>query len=147
MPWDGTSGQSPASCKATVSTTAIDQVATKIAIVEKGADGSDSSGAAKQSSYTDFVTGEWAWTPSVSGLDLNSGFSNDSIAKANGDCDYTGKQDANWNQYGNCASLPRYRHNGTANASYFDGHAKASSKNQINWLRNVYIPNISGTPW
>jgi prepilin-type N-terminal cleavage/methylation domain-containing protein/prepilin-type processing-associated H-X9-DG protein len=39
--------------------------------------------------------------------------------------------------------LPRYRHTGTANVIYADGHAKAAVKGTLNWCVNVHYPNMT----
>jgi len=49
-----------------------------------------------------------------------------------------------WN---GCGLNVRYRHNGTANVVFYDGHAKAMNKGRINWYRNIYVPGIFGTPY
>ena len=42
--------------------------------------------------------------------------------------------------YGNCSSHPRYRHSGTTNVLFCDGHAKAFQKGKIDWFKNIYDP-------
>ncbi|MGC8668119.1 MAG: DUF1559 domain-containing protein [Chthonomonadales bacterium] len=38
--------------------------------------------------------------------------------------------------------MPRYRHSGTANCIYTDGHAKAAVKGRLNWCVNVHFPGM-----
>jgi len=40
--------------------------------------------------------------------------------------------------YGQCGSHPRYRHNNTCNALFCDGHVKAEKAGGIDWFKNVY---------
>jgi prepilin-type N-terminal cleavage/methylation domain-containing protein/prepilin-type processing-associated H-X9-DG protein len=44
--------------------------------------------------------------------------------------------------YGTCASMPRYRHNGTTNVLFADGHVKAEQRGKILWGVNIYVPNL-----
>lgn len=37
------------------------------------------------------------------------------------------------------SGAPRYRHNDTTNALFFDGHAKSFSKGQIKWYQNIFV--------
>ena len=39
--------------------------------------------------------------------------------------------------------MPRYRHTGTVNSIYTDGHAKAAIKGRLNWCINVHYPNMN----
>jgi len=40
--------------------------------------------------------------------------------------------------YGNCPTHPRYRHNGTVNCLFCDGHVKSFQKGKIDWYKNIY---------
>jgi prepilin-type N-terminal cleavage/methylation domain-containing protein/prepilin-type processing-associated H-X9-DG protein len=42
----------------------------------------------------------------------------------------------------NCGQYPRYRHNGTSNMIFLDGHAKAIPRGKLSWARNIYIPGV-----
>jgi len=42
--------------------------------------------------------------------------------------------------------LPRYRHHGTCNMLFVDGHVKAVKKGTLNWYKNIYIPGLMETP-
>jgi len=55
------------------------------------------------------------------------------------DCDLVNDGDGNATWAG-CGMMPRYRHTGTANVVFFDGHAKAMGRGQILWYRNIYVP-------
>jgi prepilin-type N-terminal cleavage/methylation domain-containing protein/prepilin-type processing-associated H-X9-DG protein len=39
-------------------------------------------------------------------------------------------------------AMPRYRHNGTANMLFADGHAKSFPKGRLNYCRNVLFPGM-----
>jgi len=47
-----------------------------------------------------------------------------------------------WNEYGNCSTMPRYRHQSTCNVIFADGHAKAEKGGSISWAKNIYIPAV-----
>jgi len=42
--------------------------------------------------------------------------------------------------YGNCATSVRYRHQGGANCLFVDGHVKNFARGKINWFKNIYDP-------
>jgi len=50
--------------------------------------------------------------------------------------------------YGNCPTSVRYRHNGQCTCLFVDGHVKGMGKGKISWFKNIYDPgawqNISG---
>lgn len=110
----------------------------KIAFMDKGtSDG-------YQNAYY-FVTEEWWWTDYVgynaaTGQNSRDGMS---VALANGDCDMKSNPNnpPSWGvMYGSCATLPRFRHNRTANMIFLDGHAKAMTRGSVQWFKNIYIP-------
>ncbi len=39
-------------------------------------------------------------------------------------------------------AFPRYRHNGTANFIFADGHAKSVPKGRLNWCKNIYFSGM-----
>ena len=41
----------------------------------------------------------------------------------------------------------RYRHNGTTNAAFADGHCKAMIKGRIDWYANVYVRGVHPVPF
>jgi len=53
-----------------------------------------------------------------------------------GDCD---NPPGDYNGWNSCNYFPRYRHNGTANFLFADGHAKSMLKGQLDWYQNIYI--------
>ena len=64
------------------------------------------------------------------------------------DCDYTpgAYTDEQYGTYGKCSSLPRYRHNGTSNMSFGDGHSKSMARGRLNWFKNIYVEGVMPTP-
>jgi prepilin-type N-terminal cleavage/methylation domain-containing protein/prepilin-type processing-associated H-X9-DG protein len=47
-----------------------------------------------------------------------------------------------------CSLSPRYRHNGTTNVAFMDGHVKSENKGNLVWYTNIYVPVASfGTPY
>ena len=111
----------------------------KIGFLDKGtSDGS-------QNDYY-FVNEEWWWTDYIAydratGTGTRDG---SSLSLVNGDCDMKAdpnKTPPSWGvMYGSCATLPRFRHAGTANAIFLDGHAKAMTRGSIQWFKNIYLP-------
>jgi prepilin-type processing-associated H-X9-DG protein len=47
---------------------------------------------------------------------------------------------AGWSQVN--TYMPRYRHNGVANMSFADGHAKAFAKGRLNYCTNILFPGM-----
>jgi len=66
--------------------------------------------------------------------------------QASHDCDLTinrSNPDSNWiSPWDSCSVSPRYRHNGTTNAAFLDGHVKAMAKGRINFATNIYVPRV-----
>jgi len=55
-------------------------------------------------------------------------------------------EDSN-NGWGQCAMMPRYRHTGTSNFVFADGHAKAFHRGAVNWCLAGYVPGMTGSDW
>jgi len=63
-----------------------------------------------------------------------------------GDCDFPISSEASeigsWPQSGvlhsGCGAMPRYRHTGTTNVAFADGHVKAMTRGSINWYTNIF---------
>jgi prepilin-type N-terminal cleavage/methylation domain-containing protein/prepilin-type processing-associated H-X9-DG protein len=113
----------------------IDAPADKLIIVEKG----QWSGSATNS-HPYWVPYQRAWTSAVQAS--NPEVQRDRL-DLNFDCDMPIGGPGTWN-YPNCASMPRYRHNGTTNVLFMDWHVKSMPKGQINFYRNVYLPSVNG---
>ena len=63
-----------------------------------------------------------------------------------GDCDLAGCTQ-NWAWDRSCYLRPRYRHNGTCNVSFLDGHAKAVVRGQLRYSKNLWIESVHGGLW
>ena len=60
-----------------------------------------------------------------------------------GDCDATAAQIASENySYPGCGMFPRYRHNGTSNFLFADGHCKSIIRGRLSWYKNIYIQGL-----
>jgi len=109
---------------------AIDSPASKIGLWEVGA---PASGKLAQNASTEIPGDEWYWwngnKASHTNYDLMFG-----------DCDGTGE--SGW---GVCTDYPRYRHTGTANFLFLDGHVKSMHKGQLDWERDIFIPGVCDT--
>ena len=132
---------------ASVSEAAIDAPAAKIAFIETGQGGGATAGSPSGWSHSFFITDEWAW---VDGYQ-NEGFKHDLAA---GDCDSALSFDmSTWHidgnpsaEVGTCDVYPRYRHTGTTNILWLDGHVKAVQRGRLDWYRDIFLPNLA-TPW
>jgi prepilin-type N-terminal cleavage/methylation domain-containing protein/prepilin-type processing-associated H-X9-DG protein len=131
----------------TVPMAVLDAPADKIIIAEKGR-------TEGPWGWLYFGTWEWDWANGL-GRDANNQLieANDnseiSLTPGKGDCDGSPSASAAW---AGCGMLPRYRHNGTTNVIFGDGHAKAMTKRSIKWYKNIYInagqaANFTGEGW
>jgi prepilin-type N-terminal cleavage/methylation domain-containing protein/prepilin-type processing-associated H-X9-DG protein len=120
----------------------IDAPADKIIIGEKGQnDGNDS--------WLAFVPDEWNWTDTV-GTPAGSvvGAHWDIDQTRNHDCDFAYSTNSpTYSNYGQCGGILRYRHTGTCNVVFSDGHAKAMNRGSVNWYKNIYIAGLMATPY
>ncbi|WP_105483445.1 DUF1559 domain-containing protein [Abditibacterium utsteinense] len=107
----------------------IDSPADKVIVTEKGNSNSNFS-------YAFFASGEYYWTTGV-GTPKGSKDDNDGIDLRVTDCDDTGSN--RWE----CMAMPRYRHLGTSNMLFADGHVKAIVRGRVKWFTNIYIPKTS----
>ena len=132
----------PGTALPVVSQAAIDAPSEKVIIVEKGQnDGNES--------WLAFVPDEWNWTDTVGNppgsvvgkkLDIDKTLSHD--------CDFAySTASPSYANYGQCSGMPRYRHNGTTNVLFCDGHVKASPRGGLNWYKNIYIPRLMADPY
>ncbi|MBC8138240.1 MAG: DUF1559 domain-containing protein [Fibrella sp.] len=88
---------------------------------------------------------EWAWLGDNGITGENNGTTKAGIRPPGGNFggDYDCKSpEHDW--WGGCNAMPRYRHNGTANFIFFDGHVKAIPRGRLNYQRNVYMGYCSG---
>lgn len=115
----------------------IDAPADKVLLAEKG------NNAAYEWSMPFFVADKWYWTDNPDAAtpkrwDLGE----DNLYPGNTDKD-PGTHGWSW-PFANC--YPRYRHNGTCNVVYADGHAKAAQRGSLsgkNWKTRIWIPGMA----
>lgn len=89
-----------------------------------------------------FTPWEWDWTPGLYAGGASS------VSLQQGDCDSAYDPSfVDFNAWGSCGMLPRYRHATRANVSMLDGHAtsfrRTASTTEIDWLKNVYVAEAS----
>jgi prepilin-type N-terminal cleavage/methylation domain-containing protein/prepilin-type processing-associated H-X9-DG protein len=137
---------------------AIDAPADRICLLEKGQN-------ANTVNWDTFDSGQWNWQdnsgptigPDGSGADT---YVHRDVMGVNAnpgpptDCDdaIVGVPAADGTEpwispWDSCGLSVRYRHNGTANVCFYDGHAKAMNKGRINWYRNIYVPGVMPVPY
>jgi prepilin-type processing-associated H-X9-DG protein len=138
------------------SQTTIDNLPNKVMMMERG-----NSGGAW--AYLQFAAWQWDWgtwgyspaTNTVAGDSENDVNIVGGVFR--GDCDggFSGGSDP----WAFCSMFPRYRYSSSTPFAYFDGHVKtmsraarngtARSSSQIDWVRNIYIPEAFrfGTPY
>lgn len=123
----------------------IDAPTEKIAFLEKGSNDGNSS-------WYQMAVWEWDWHDTVktgNNIDPAKDGMKLQLSPNLGDCDIqpnpnVGGSFSNW---GGCSMRPRFRHNGTANVIYLDGHAKAMPKGTIKWYKNIYMPVGAARGW
>ena len=133
----------------TTSMTAIDKPADKILVIARGADPGNSQ-------WPSWLTDEWYWTD-YTGVTTDDGTPTHNGPRYDlkvtptdsnhGDCDNGDTNPADDFQWQSCGQYPRYRYGGSANTSFFDGHAKSFRRNgttsSLSWLKNVYINGVT----
>ena len=107
--------------------------------------------------YMEFVTDQWSFADSSvcrSGSGANCVIDDDAdagkkgegaLVKDKGDCDMQSGDITAWTR--TCYLRPRYRHNGTANVTFLDGHAKAMNKGSLRFSKHLHIQAIHGALW
>jgi prepilin-type N-terminal cleavage/methylation domain-containing protein/prepilin-type processing-associated H-X9-DG protein len=129
---------------------AIDNPADRVFLIEKGANTNSVSFDTYDDSY-------WNWVDNTGPVVHADGTNADGYLHldteqhpTNGqqthDCDYSINPDptAPWvAPWDGCSLSPRYRHSGTTNVAFTDGHVKSQAKNRLNYFRNIYLTGIS----
>jgi prepilin-type N-terminal cleavage/methylation domain-containing protein/prepilin-type processing-associated H-X9-DG protein len=137
-----------------ISLAAIDRPADIAAVVDKGmALGSTDNWMEFTSDQWGFVDGSVLTGGNVdpakdAGLPIARGGSSDggALGPGVGDCDMAGGT-MDWNWYRGCFLRPRYRHNGTTNVTFMDGHSKAVVRGQLRFSKNLWIESAHGGLW
>lgn len=90
----------------------------------------------------------WEWDLTNSGIGYNRGTGTASHDNADKDptfnCDGAASGSAVW---AGCGMHARYRHTGTANMTFVDGHAKAMPKGRVKFLENFFVPAGAAADW
>ncbi len=108
----------------------VDEPSNKIMVFEGGSN--YPAGDPSNWGYRDSTSAEWFWT---SDKNTNAAFAKD--------CD--GTMPGNWS---GCNRYPRYRHNGTSNFVFIDGHVKGMPKGRLSWYVNIWNPQVNDpNPW
>jgi prepilin-type N-terminal cleavage/methylation domain-containing protein/prepilin-type processing-associated H-X9-DG protein len=111
------------------SETILDSPADKIIIAEKGKNGADWS-------WESFLVLQDWWADSV----LTGGVYDPAKDNSRRSISATNDRDNNRpNTPWEGGHTVRYRHNGTTNVAFADGHAKSMPRGSIRWHRNIYI--------
>jgi prepilin-type N-terminal cleavage/methylation domain-containing protein/prepilin-type processing-associated H-X9-DG protein len=124
-----------------VKITAVDNPSDTIIIMEKGRNGTNWG-------WLQFGTWQWDWADSCrnysgSGPLIDPARDNSNIANTK-DCDAPDSAGAVW---AGCGMMPRYRHTGTCNFIFADGHAKSMAKGQVKWGKNIYVNAGEAEAW
>jgi len=83
--------------------------------------------------YTDTWAG-WGSPTWPNGVPTVGGNNEDGI---HGNCDIRpGSGMGGWDS---CNYFPRFRHNGTSNFAFLDGHVKSMPKGRLDWFRDIYV--------
>jgi prepilin-type N-terminal cleavage/methylation domain-containing protein/prepilin-type processing-associated H-X9-DG protein len=127
-----------------MTTTQFDAPADKIVIMEKGANIPDGW------NYPWFEPVQWEWmnesiatqagNPSSvykDGVDI---YLNQSHYDVRHDTDCNSNDAGAWE----CAASARFRHNGSMNVSFGDGHSKAIQKYALLWFKNIWVTRSNG---
>ena len=112
-----------------VSMASIDAPSNTIYIAEKGVLADN-----PVASYSVFDADEWNWIDYVGGTmkkDMEPRYDHDASTTAD--------------PWPRAAAMPRYRHLGSGNFLFADGHVKSMRKGSVDWLKNIY-PGQTGLP-
>lgn len=137
-PWNSWSTQIP-----TFTTTAIDGIAEKIYMIEKGINKG-------YAGWLQMSAWEWDWidylAPDANGNPTHNPEVQVSLLPGVGDCDFgysSTDLDSFSTTWALCGMHPRYRYNRASPVIFLDGHSKAMTRSDkgtsINWFKNVYI--------
>ena len=118
----------------------VDDPSEKVMLLEAGSNGEVAPGNIDWG-YPYFTVNEWWWAGS--GLTAPNYIPNPDKSLVDGDCDYPLGVPAADHMWAGCGQLPRYRHDGTSNFLWLDGHVKAVVRGRLNWYSAIYLPNIS----
>jgi len=104
----------------------------EIVLVTEVGYGTDGNGSLEGMTEDFWWHGGATWPPIFQGPNSGAKFEGDG---SNANCNAAGWPQCN-------TYLPRYRHTGSANMTFADGHAKAMVKGQLYYCRNVLFPGM-----
>jgi prepilin-type N-terminal cleavage/methylation domain-containing protein/prepilin-type processing-associated H-X9-DG protein len=144
---DGVAPWNPNPVVGPVTLATIDAPADKVGIIERGRNAGPDEPWATWLTYTPF---QWDWAEGsvrnwgAPGIVIdpardNSRLTINSPTNPYADCDDTRAGVDPFSTWAQCAMKPRFRHNGTANFVFLDGHVKAYPKGAIKWGQNIWI--------
>jgi len=125
-PWDGSGPKHPV-----LNETIVETPSDKIYMLECG-QSEESAG------WNTFTAWEWDWTDWTGSDGSHDGEHKEIETNLNHDCDQAITSPNRW-AWAQCGMMPRFRHQRTCNAIFFDGHAKAIVAGKMNWYKNIYI--------
>ncbi|HZT44210.1 MAG TPA: DUF1559 domain-containing protein [Chthonomonadaceae bacterium] len=111
---------------------AIDPPAEKVILVEKGQNN-------EVSGWYYYSAWEWDWTNGCGSPFGSKDTHNEVDTTLLHDCDFPNVVSGTWTSWAQCSMMPRFRHNGTTNVGFGDGHVKAIVRRGTNWYKNIYI--------
>jgi len=122
----------------TVAESKIPSPADTILVAEKGRTGCDNGADSPCGGVPYLLPIEYEWTWSGVGMSGDQATSDNAnrAADPSVECDDSyAASEYDWQ----CGEMPRYRHNGTSDMLFCDGHVKAMTKGSVKWFKNVYV--------
>ncbi|BDI28234.1 hypothetical protein CCAX7_002850 [Capsulimonas corticalis] len=131
--YDNGTGLSANASGPSVTLAAIDSPAESIGIWEAGANGASAMAPDGTTIYSNprgsyYPMDKWAW------------FSGSTFVPNIKDCDIASGDGGG---YQSCNTMPRYRHSGTCDMLFLDGHVKSQHKGADYYSKNLYIPGLT----
>lgn len=132
-------GADPSACAAPYTATVVDDPAGKAMMLEKG---SADAGIVPGFGFTTRAiewTGIWDDQAEVTNDIVFRAPDYNTVTGQRGDCD----GGVPWAWPPDCTAFPRFRHSGTANVTFFDGHAKSMKKFALNYGKHINIDGVT----
>jgi len=84
---------------------------------------------------------EWFWTSNVGGTKYDLSTPAAPSGPGPGDCDNASGNNTYW---GGCPFYPRYRHSGTSNFLFLDGHVKSIVRGRLDYATDIFDKGLEG---